>query len=95
MKPIDFIAPLFGLVWGGVTYFLLKQNKSKLELWPRIVGLGLGLYAILALMTASIMNEPISEFFHYTIENLFWSVALGIIGYFSGRAYARHWENKK
>jgi len=42
-----------------------------------------------ASMTASIFLRPISEFVDYTIENLFWTLALGIMGYFSGRKIAR------
>lgn len=95
MSSIDFIAPIFGLFWGIAMYILLKQNKSKPELWPRISGFGVGVYAFLSLMTASILREPISEFVDYTITNLFLSLPLGIISYLTGRAYARRRENKK
>lgn len=95
MSSIDFVAPIFGLLWGIVTYILLKQNKSKPELWPRILGFGVGMYAFLSLMTASILRESISEFVDYTITNLFLSLPFGIIGYLTGREYARRRENKK
>jgi len=95
MHTIDFVAPIFGLIWGMVIYILLRQNKSKPELWPRILGFGVGTYAFLSLMTASMLSLPKSEFLAYTVENLFWSLPLGIIGYVGGRAYARRRENKK
>ena len=95
MSAIDFVAPIFGLIWGMVIYILLKQNKSKPELWPRILGFGIGTYGFLSLMTASMLSLPKSEFLAYTVENLLWSLPAGIIGYLSGRAYARRRENKK
>ena len=95
MKLIDFLVPILGLFWGFVIYILLKQNKSKLKLWPRILGLGAGMYAFLSLMTASILREPTSEFVDYTITNLILSLPFGIIGYLTGREYARRRENKK
>ena len=95
MSSIDFVAPIFGLIWGIIMYILLKQNSSKPELWPRIGGFGAGGYAFLTLMTASILSSPTSEFLDYTVVNLFLSMPIGIIGYLSGRAYARRRENKK
>jgi hypothetical protein len=92
---MDFVAPIFGLIWGIVMYILLKQNQSKLKLWPPILGFGTGMYAFSSLMTASILREPISEFVDYTITNLFLSLPFGIIGYLTGREYARRRENKK
>ena len=95
MKPIDITVPIFGLFWGLVTYILLKQNKSKPKLWPRILGFGVGMYAFLSLMTASMLRERISEFMDYTLTNLFLSIPFGLIGYLAGREYARRKENKK
>jgi hypothetical protein len=94
MSAIDFVAPIFGLVWGMVIYILFKQNKSKPELWPRIAGFGMGTYAFVSLMTASMLSLPKSEFLAYAVENLFWSLPLGIIGYVSGRAYAHRIQDK-
>jgi hypothetical protein len=95
MKPIDIIAPIFGLFWGLLIYIVLKLNKSKPKLWPRILGFGVGMYAFLSLMTASILREPISEFLDYAITNLFLSIPFGLIGYLAGREYARRKGNKK
>jgi len=95
MSSIDFVVPILGLFWGIVTYILLKQNKSKPELWPRILGFGIGVYALLSFMAESIVSLPKSEFLNYTVANLLWSLPLGIIGYFTGRAYARRRQNKK
>jgi len=95
MKPIDIIAPLFGIFWGLVMYILLKQNKSKLKLWPRILGFGVGMYAFLSFMTASILREAVSGFVDYTITNLLLSLPFGMIGYLAGREYARRREIKK
>lgn len=94
MRPVDFIAPIFGLLLGLVMYILLKHNKSKPKLWPRILGFGAGMYAFLSLMTASILREPISEFVDYTITNLVLSLPFGIIGYLTGREIARRREKK-
>ncbi len=95
MSSIDFVVPILGLFWGIVTYILLKQNKSKPELWPRIWGFGIGVYAFLSIMIDSILSLTKSKFLDYTVANLLWSLPLGIIGYLTGRAYARRSENKK
>ena len=95
MKPIDFVAPIFGLLWAIVTFILLKRNNSKPNTWAHILGIGIGVYGFLSYMTGSILRRPISEFLDYTITSLFLSLPLGIIGYLTGRAYARRRENKK
>lgn len=94
MKPIDIIVPILGFFWGLGIYILLKQNKSKPNLWPRILGFGAGMYAFLSLMTASILREPISEFIGFTLTNLFLSLPIGAIGYLTGREYVRRRANK-
>jgi hypothetical protein len=95
MKPIDFVPLLLGLLWGIVTFILLRRNNSKPDTWARIFGIGIGVYLFISLMTASILREPISEFAYYTITNLFLSLPFSIIGYLTGRALARRRENKK
>ncbi len=95
MSSVDLVAITFGLVWAVVTYILLKQNKSKPELWSRILGFGIGVYAFLSLMAESMLRSPKSEFLNYTAANLLWSLPLGLIGYFTGQAYARSRDKKK
>lgn len=95
MRPIDFIAPTFALLWGIVTLILFRRNKLKPELWPRILGFAAGMYAFSSLMTARILREPISEFVDYAITNLFWSLPFGVIGYLTGREYARRRDKKR
>ena len=95
MKPIDFIPLIIGLAWAIITITLLKRNNSKPVTWARILGIGIGVYMFVLLMTGSMLRAPVSEFVDYTIANLFWSLPMGIIGYFTGRAYARRSEKKK
>ncbi len=95
MKPIDFIALIFGLLWAIVTFILLKRNKSKPRAWPLILGIGIGLYVFVSATTASILLRPISEFAKHLITSLFMSLAAGIVGYISGHMLARRRENKK
>lgn len=80
---------LLGVVWGTGMLILWKRNKSRPKIWPRILGIGGGLYGFVSLMTGSMLLWPKSEFLDYTIENLFWSLAGGIVLYFSGRKLAR------
>ncbi len=41
-------------------------------------------------MSASLLTRPNSEFINYTTENSFWSLAMGIAAYISGREIARN-----
>jgi len=92
MKPIDLTTMVqltFGLVWGVAIFILYKRNKSKPKLWPRIFGIGIGVFWFVVSMIGSMMLWPISEFVNYTITNSLWSLAAGIVGYFSGHKIAR------
>ena len=93
MEPIDLIT-IVGLTVGfflvAVMYVLLKRKKLKAKSLPYILGVGGGIYAFMSMMTASMLLRPISEFIDYAIENLFWSLALGIMSFFSGRKIARN-----
>jgi len=97
MKTIDLITMgqlILGVVWGTVMLILLRRNKSKPNMWPLIFGVGVGVLGFVLLMTGSILLRPISEFIDYTITNFFWSLAGGIVGYFSGRRIARLMQDK-
>jgi peptidoglycan/LPS O-acetylase OafA/YrhL len=85
---------LLGVVWGTGMLILWRRYKSKPKLWPRILGIGIGLYGFVSLMTGSMLLWPKSEFLNYTVENLFWSLAGGIVCYFGGRKLARDSETK-
>jgi hypothetical protein len=79
-----------GLVWGTIMLILWKRRKTKPKTWPNLLGIGTGIYTFVAFMTFSIFLRPISEFPNYTITNILWSLALGGIGYTSGRKIARN-----
>jgi hypothetical protein len=68
---------------------LLRRNKSKPNLWPRIFGVGGWAYGFVTLMIGSILLWPKSETINYTIANFLWSLAGGIVCYFSGRIFVR------
>ncbi len=95
MKPIDFTALIFGLLWAIVTFILLKRNKSKLRAWPLILGIGIGVYVFVSVLTVSILLRPISDFVEHLITSFFSSLAAGVVGYISGHILARRRENKK
>jgi cation transporter-like permease len=93
MKLIDLIT-IIGLISGlflvMVTLVLLKRKNLKAKALPYVFGVGGWIYAFISMMTASMLLRPISEFVNYAIENLFWSLALGIVGYIGGRGIARN-----
>jgi hypothetical protein len=88
METIDWIALTLGLIWGTVMFILWRRNKPKL--WPRIFGIGAGVYMFVLLMTGSMLLRPISEFVDYTITNFLLSLPAGIVAYFSARKIARN-----
>ncbi|MCI0610587.1 MAG: hypothetical protein L0Z71_16195 [Anaerolineae bacterium] len=97
MTPKDLITVrllILGVVWGTGMLILWRRNKSKPEMWPRIFGVGTGVYGFVSLMLGSILFRPISELVNYTITNFFWSLVLSIIAYFGGRRMARHFQDK-
>jgi drug/metabolite transporter (DMT)-like permease len=96
MKLIDLITIIgliIGLFLAIITYILLKRKKLKAKALPYVFGVGGWIYALISMMTASMLLRPISEFANFTIENLFWSLALGVACYFSGHILARRFPN--
>ena len=96
MEPIDLIT-IIGLIVGfflvAVMYVLLKRRILKPKMLPRVLGIGVGLYAFVSMMTISLLLRPVSEVVDYTIENFFWSLVLAIAAYFNGRELARRFPN--
>ena len=80
---------ILGVVWGVGMFILWRRNRSKPKVWPRIFGLGGGLYMFALSILGLLGSRPTSEFVDYVTSNFFWSVAVGIIAYFSGRMLAR------
>ena len=92
MDRIDLISILgliIGFILAVVTYFLLKQKKIKAKALPHILAIGGFAFMFISGMIESLLNRPLSEFVSYTIENLFWSLAIGIVAYISGRKLAQ------
>ena len=93
MEPIDLIT-IVGLIVGfflvAIMYVSLKRKKLNAKALPRILGIGTWIYGFVSMMTTSMLLRPLSEFVDYTIENLFWSLALSTVAYFSGRKFARN-----
>jgi len=98
MKPIDLITVLLlipVIPLAVVVHILIRQGKFKPKAWPRALGIGGGVYMFVSSMATSILLRPTSEFVDYTITNLFWSLAMGIVLYFTAGMLARRRENKK
>jgi len=92
MEPKDLIT-IIGLAVGLFLvvsmYILLKQKRLKPEALPRVLGVGAFVYGFVCMMTFSAILRPTSEFVNYTIENLFWSLAVSIMGYLNGLGFAQ------
>jgi len=87
MTTMDWITLSMGVIWGTIILILWKRNKSNM--WPRIFGIGGSVYLFVVSMTQSVLFWPRSDFWEYTISNSLWSLAVGIVCYFSGRQLAR------
>jgi hypothetical protein len=92
---ITIIVLIFGLVWGTIMFVIWRRSKTKPETWPHFFGIGIGVYMLVSSMTASILLRPRSELVDYIITNFILSLAVGLIGYFSGRKIARDAKNRK
>jgi len=95
MELIDWIALILGLIWLAIILTLWRRNKSNPKVWPRIFGIGGGVYTFVLFMIGSILKRPTSEFVNYTITNFLWSLGMGIWVYFCGRILARRFPNEK
>jgi hypothetical protein len=91
---ITLILLLPALLLAIAVYILMKKGKLKQVLWPRVLGVGAGLYMFISSMIASILLRPISEIMDYTLTNFFSSFVLGIVAYFSGRIFERRLRDK-
>ncbi|MGI0016662.1 MAG: hypothetical protein ACREBU_24830 [Nitrososphaera sp.] len=92
MAPIDLITMILLIVvlfLAAIVSILIKRGKLKPVIWPRVFGIGAGVFMFVSSMIASILLRPISEIVDYTVTNFFWSLAMGIVGYFGGRSLAR------
>lgn len=92
---ITIVMLVLGLFLVAILLILIKQGKLKLEMWPRLLGIGAGAYMLISSMVFSIFLRPISKFVDYTISNILWSLTFGIIGYLGGRIIVRRAQNKK
>lgn len=92
---ITIVMLIFGLFLIAILFIFITRGKLKLEMWPRIFGIGAGIYMFISSMAFSMFLKPISEFGDYTISNVLSSLAFGIIGYFGGRIIVRRAQNKK
>ncbi len=98
MTPINLISIvllILGLLLATVMQILTKRGKLKPETWPRVFGIGAGVFMFVGSMIASVLLRPISEIVDYTVTNFFSSLALGIVGYFGGRILAGRKQDKK
>jgi len=97
MTPKDLITIVMlivGLFLAIVMYVLLKRKKLKAVALPRIIGIGVGVYAFVLFMVSSILLRPVSELVNATFTNLFSALVFGIVGYIGGRTIARHYQDK-
>jgi hypothetical protein len=93
METIDWIDLILGLICVAIMLILLRQNKPKM--WPRIFGIGGGMFMFVLSMIRSWLLWPKSEFVDYIISNFLWSLAMGIWAYFCGRILVRRFSNEK
>jgi hypothetical protein len=92
---ITIVMLIVGLVWVTIFVVLIKLGRLKLEMWPRFFGIGAGVYMFISSMAFNILLRPRSEFMDYTISNVLWSLAFGIMGYFGGRIIVHNTQKKK
>ena len=82
------------LLLATVMHILIKRGKLKPATWPRVGGIGAGLFMFVGLMITSILLRPISEIVDYTVTNFFLSLAFGIVGYIGGRILASRYQDE-
>lgn len=90
---ITLVQLLLGLLIAIAAYILIRRGKLPPKLWPRVFGIGGGVYGFISLMITSVLLRPASDATNYIIENLFWSLMLGIVGYFGTQKYARRFHD--
>ena len=95
METMDWIGLILGSVCLIIMLMLLKQNKSQPKVWPRIFGIGGGIFTFVLLMIGDWLLRPRSEFVDYTNSNSLLSLAISIWVYFCGHILIRRLPNEK
>ena len=86
MQISDWITLGLGLIWGIITYALLKQKKPPV--WPLILAVGTGIYVFVISMMTSALLTPRPEFISYLKESVIWSLTIGMFAYYTGHVLA-------
>ena len=94
METKDLFELVFGLIGGIVMLVLWSRNKSRPKMWPRIFGVGGGVFTFMLMMTGSILFWPKSEFLRNIIASFLMSLVFGMVGYFSGHKLVRMQDKK-
>ena len=94
MKAKDLFELVFSLIGGTVLLVLWSRNKSRPKMWPRIFGVGGGIFAFMFGIIESILFWPKLELLHNIIASFLLALAFSIMGYFSGNKLVRM-QNKK
>ena len=97
MKLIDLITiimliPVFALAL--VMHIRIKRGKLKPKAWPRVLGIGAGIYAFVSSMVAGIFLIPSSDLLNYVFFAFFLSLAFAIAGYLGGLILAERFQDK-
>ena len=93
MELKDWLELLIGVIWGAMMLVLWRRNKSKPKIWPRIFGIGGATYMLVLGEVESIFRRPTSDVSYDLINNIPWSLAIGVVCYFSGHKLARRFPN--
>jgi hypothetical protein len=83
------ITLIYGLLFTAVGFIIYRRSQSKPKVFPRLIGIGAGLYLFVSLMTESMLERPITQIVDSLGSNIFLSLGFGIVGYISGRKLAR------
>lgn len=67
-----------GLLLGFLLFFAKKQNKFIAQNFPRVFGLGAGIFMFISLMVARELFFPTTDLFDHIIRYFFLSLVMGI-----------------
>lgn len=84
-----FILLTVGSVLGILLFEAIKRNKLGPKKWPRVFGVGAGIFMFISLIIAREMFMLTSELFGYMIRSFLLSLALGIITWLGARSYVQ------
>ncbi len=98
MSFIDLITLItlgYGVISMSIGVYVFRRGGSSPKIFPKLFGVGSGLFLFASLMTASGLSRPRSDILWYTVSNLVLALCMAVVAYISGWILRRRFIGRK